>query len=280
MRGEAFSSRRAETPDTYVLRTALNAVIAEYKMTPRGLRFIAPPGPAKRAESECRQRALEAAQCRGIDALGTEPLLDLALRCLHALNRKAKHLRGLAWQYTDPTGECHVSAGRLTQTSIYAVKDAFLEALLRAGRARAETFTVTRASRRMYCDGCGREWVGDSRCYECQDDSGSPLLETQRWFIIESGTYRFHCRWLDDELAALATPCEPHDPDQPTREVPDVRLASEGEPLAEVVQMHAVRVATARIGVPAGERSAGAPRHESDEHDATPQVTRPMEVSK
>ncbi len=167
---------------------------------------------AERAAEETRQRHArgDAALRVELATMSVDTLLPRALDSMFALNRRAKHLRH----------------DRPATARIYASKDAFLGAMVRAGRARVETFDVRRASGAMHCRCCSRSWVGDPWCYACGLSSGSG--EPERWFVVDcGGRYRFHQPRLPDDLAALAVPVPAHEPTQPPREVPDIGISVE-----------------------------------------------------
>jgi len=163
-----------------------------------------------RVDARARQSAVLLSE---LGTLSTDALVSRALECMHALNRQAKYLR---------------AAGRAATQPIYDLKDVLLGAMIRAGRAQVYAFETTRVSRQMFCRGCGRDWVGDSYCYECEDDTGEATVETVRWFVVDcGGGYRFHSPSLPEDLARLANSIEPHDPNQPLREIPDLGLTEE-----------------------------------------------------
>jgi len=233
----------------FVLRSNEGAILAEYEVGERGLRGLPLPGPIAREEARARMWP-------AISELNADALMDLALECIQAANRYAKHLRGRCAYDIDgrPT------PSKVNQTEIYDVKDAFLTALLRAGRARAETYTIERESRSMSCGACGRDWVGSDWCYGCQQRSGSSEAALERWFVVQAGGYRFHQPSLPADLAAQAVTCEAHDPDQPVREVPTVRFGDAELTLED--ELEVVRRATRSVAVAA----ETAPEVEGDSH--------------
>ena len=160
--------------------------------------------------------------------LGDEALLALSVRALHALNRRAKEKRDRAdsirWSRRM---SAVIDAIRSEIDSIYTLKTAFLDRVVRSGVARVEAIDVE--SRRVTCHGCGRSWVGDSWCHACCDDTGEHDSDT--WYIVECQGHRFHQPPSEATAAmrSIAQPGEPHDPTQPARETPDVGLTIEAQ---------------------------------------------------
>lgn len=151
---------------------------------------------------------------RQIAHLSDDVVLDLAPICLHAENRRAKHLRGV----------------RTATYEIYDVKNAYLEAAVVSGQFdRVERFERTSEREvgwECYC--CGREWSGRSDfCYGCRDASCTGVLtvvESKTWYIVQIASYRFHqpgdrCNCTVFDRHALAV--RPHDPTQEIRDVPE-----------------------------------------------------------
>lgn len=148
----------------------------------------------------------------GLQTLPDDDLVDLALRAMHALNIRVKHQRGaemvLGMIEELPDGDrfpqvrdAALSVAMQTDR-IYALKDAFLDALVAVGRATVARFRVER-----------------------------PGEEEKVWYLVTSGDYSFH---VPDEAAgpsirAAAAETPPHDPYQETREAPDTGLTLEEE---------------------------------------------------
>jgi hypothetical protein len=163
-----------------------------------------------RAEQE-RRRQAEKAVLGDVEQLPLDQHIRLALECLHAANRAAKHPNHA---YSRPM--------------IYGVKDAFLSAMIRVQGATVGTFEIQQNGRHQTCADCGHEWVGDGYCYSCDDDSGVSSREVRRWYLVDCGSgYRFHKPNLDADLAKRAVPIEPHDPTQEPRTIPSVRFRGE-----------------------------------------------------
>jgi hypothetical protein len=206
-------SRTREVRDAIARRPRLDALRE---------RRLAELRAAEQAEAE-RQRVIE----RRIAALDLEPLVALAVDSLHARNRAAKHHRG-SYEAADT----------------YDAKDALLTALVRAGRGRVESFTISRESRWRCCMNCDRSWIGGGTCFGC-NGRADRVVASETWFVVIAGRHRFHQPRLAPDLQALATPCEAHDPDQPLREVPEVHLGS--EKLDGRMQLYAIEHAIARL---------------------------------
>ncbi len=186
---------------------------------------------AKAARKEAERRLADQALRADVFRLSLDEHVRLALECLHAANRAAKH--------ADHTHE---------QSMIYAAKDTFLSAMIRANLATVETFAIEQASREQVCTCCGREWVGDGYCYACDQDSGMPASRSRRWYLVDCGSgYRFHQPNLAADVAARAIRIEPHDPTQEPRSIPTVHLGKE-RPLDVAMQLTVVRSAAERLG--------------------------------
>ncbi len=216
----AALSRTREVRDAIARRPRLEALREQRVL--RTEQCLVERRAAEHAEAE-RQRALE----RRIAALDLEPLVALAIDSLHARNRAAKHDRR-SYEAADT----------------YAAKDELLSSLVRTDRARVESFTISRESRWQYCGNCDRSWIGGRICFGCET-SVAGRVESETWFVVIAGRHRFHQPRLATDLAALATPCEAHDPDQPSREVPEVHLGD--EKIDGRMQLYAIKHATARL---------------------------------
>ena len=185
---------------------------------------------AKWAREQEERTQLERAVIDDVVQLPLDEHLRLALECLHAANRAAKH-----------------AAHAHERFRIYGAKDALLAAMIRSNRAAVATFEIEQASRRQICVECGHEWVGDSYCYSCDDHTGEAGRERRRWYLVDCGSgYRFHQPNLDPALAARAVPIEPHDPTQEPRAVPSVRLGA-GRTLDLEMQVKVVLSAAERL---------------------------------
>lgn len=137
-------------------------------------------------------------QLETLSELDTEDLLSRAVEAMHALNRRAKTKRDQAQEYR------RASFSRAIQhelDSIYELKDRFLEACLRAGKATLTTFDLER----------------------------EPNMHTETWYVVAVGGHRFHQPSVAVDLVAMATPEEPHDPTQPAREIPKVGLTIQAQ---------------------------------------------------
>lgn len=157
----------------------------------------------------------------GVDDVGFMPAcddaghvdeVDVGLRALEALNVRVKHFRG-AEMVLDlieglPDGDrfpqlkdAALSAVAETER-IYALKDAFLDALVAAGRATAARFRVE-----------------------------PPAEEAQDWYLVTAKDYSFHVPGdvAGPAVRAAAVEVEPHDPYQEAREVPETGLTLEEE---------------------------------------------------
>lgn len=172
-----------------------------------------------------------------LDELTDDQIAQRAPECLHAANRAAKH-------------------SPADQGTIYTVKNAYLLATVQAG-ASLYQFKVTKACTYGWvtCECCGHSWVGRDydRCYAC---GGDGILdddtETQTWFVVEVDGYRFHQpeEYSDLDWPEKAALCEPHEPTQPPREIPEVHIGSLSmslESLLAVVQ-RATQILKARYG--------------------------------
>jgi hypothetical protein len=187
-----------------------------------------------------RRRTPTEKQVEGLKGLDDDALIARAIESLHSLNRRAKELRDRRNTFRRATFAKHLSDDIET---IYSLKDALLEALVLAGRATVGTFEIDRSEwdepSEHYCEFCGRSWFGDSWCYACQDDTGESIPET--WYVIDCGPgFRFHQPDVSEAVAARAVEIEPHDPQQPQREIPKVGLTI-------AAQKACVDMATARL---------------------------------
>lgn len=187
-------------------------------------------------------------QVEALAQLDQDQLVGKALEALHALNRRAKSKRDQRNEYRRAT---FAKALDHQVEDIYALKDAFLDALVLGGRAQLYTFTVTTRSLETTC-GCGRSWFGGGQCYRCHDD-GFQMPVEKRWFVVEGEGYRFHQPSVSSAAATLAMPIPSHDPNQPAREIPAVTVevqASLGKSKLTIdAQMACVRMATAALCV-------------------------------
>lgn len=174
-----------------------------------------------------------------IDVEGEE-LIKRSLEALHALNRRAKEKRDRLSTYRRATFS---RAVRDEIDRIYRPKDRFLEALIRAGYARVERFTIKRISG-WSCHCCDREWRGFGRqCFDC-GRAGQAKSVDETWFVIDCGRgFRFHQPALAADLAVMALEVPPHEPTQPAREIPKVGLTIEA-------QFRAIELAVERLSAP------------------------------
>jgi len=140
-----------------------------------------------------------------------EAPLDVALRALHAENRRAKHR--------------HADRER-----IYTAKDRLLSALVRGGRAQVAWFRVEHMARVSCCT--GTPFPSGEACYACgQVVTGELVAET--WFLVSlgDGRFRFHVPPRSEAsvvcAARAATRADDHDPTQEAREVPDTGMTAD-----------------------------------------------------
>jgi hypothetical protein len=169
------------------------------------------------------RRTLTDNQVVDLQALDNDRLLVRSLDALHALNRRAIEKRDRRNRYKNLDFADAIEA---EIEAIHDYKTRFLDALVGAGLAHVETFTVERRSSRVSCIQCHREWVGDTLCFKCGDDTGERNVETETWYVVTCGLYRFH--QPEEEatkcMVASARTVPPHDPSQPQREIPQVGL--------------------------------------------------------
>ncbi len=153
-------------------------------------------------------QAVEQAEVDAINVLSDEIILRRATYYLHALNRAAKHVRGT------------VEAKR-----IYAAKDLYLTALVRARKATLGSFQREQESSSHTCRNCSNQWYGSDHCYNCDDNTGCAELELVTWYVVDcGGGCRFHQPRVAFDLQHLATPIVPHNPNQPERRIPFVSV--------------------------------------------------------
>lgn len=185
-------------------------------------------------------------QVRALDLLTPDQLLGKALEAMHSLNRRQKEKRDRAKTYRRATFS---QALRNEVAETYALKNRFLAALVASGRARVEVFNKTRRDPTFF--GCidynhdfyvrvSTEYKDEEiedielTCHRCGgtacvvDDDG---LSVEPWYVVQIGTYRFHqpSTSASPKLREVAVPCEPHDPTQPRREIPNVGLTIEAQ---------------------------------------------------
>jgi len=174
-------------------------------------------------------------QIEELTQLNDDDLVETALDSIFALNRRAKKLRDTRKEYRRAS---FADSLEFEISAIYTTKDRFLAALALAGRAKVSVYELTRTAGYSCCN---RSWWGSSaKCRRCGGE-GSPKIETKKWYLVDcGGHYRFHQPQVPDEVAALATPMEPHDPTQPQREIPEIDLTIEA-------QKTCVRIATERL---------------------------------
>ncbi len=187
------------------------------------------------------ERQIEA--LRGLD---TDQLTNKALQAMQALNRRAKAKRDNRNEYRRAT---FAKALEREIEEIYSVKDAFLDALVLAGRAKLCTFSVESTAPETYCHACDRTWFGGGECYGCGCE-GEVLPDRNQWFVVEASGYRFHQPSMCDAAAALAKAIPPHNPEQPAREIPEIVIETASGKVAKLTisaQMECVRMATAEL---------------------------------
>jgi hypothetical protein len=163
-------------------------------------------------------------QLQQLAHLGDEELLARACASLHALNRRAKHLRE---ETHSRLGEPDQKRARIEH--IYALKTRLLDALVRAGRARVEHFDERSTAARWSCASCHRTWEGIQASCPCgrAGTKGEALSFFHvRWFLVSIGEYRWH---VPESSATAAMKqrsrkCEAHPSYQPPREIPRVGL--------------------------------------------------------
>ena len=190
--------------------------------------------PAKKARRTPTQR-----QVAKLTTMTDEGIVVAALEAMHALNRRAKKVRDQRNTYRRAT---FARALDYEVEAIYSLKDAFLTAMVRAGRARVEVFSVTRHDG-YECFSCGRTWGGSNdECFRCIA-SGIPIVAHDTWYVIDCGNgRRFHQPEVPRDVAAVAVAVEPHEPTQPAREIPTVGLTIEA-------QRECIRIAIQRLAV-------------------------------
>ncbi len=174
--------------------------------------------------------SLTSKQIAKLQSLGREKLILTAIEALHALNRRAK--------------KCRDNNQVSKKDEIYRLKDRFLDAAIRAGIATIETFEVPGSKYyRFCCPLCEREWNGPqfrerelndvSHCRgcDCYDNEveGELQQNIDRWYVIACLGYRFHQPRIALDLQVQAISCEPHDPNQPQREIPICGLTIEAQ---------------------------------------------------
>ncbi|MBN4054918.1 hypothetical protein JYT15_00255 [Acidimicrobium ferrooxidans] len=174
-----------------------------------------------------------------LSAANDEGVIRTALTALHSLNRRAKEKRDRAERYRGATFSDKV---REEIEGIYQLKDRFLEALVMAGRARAYWFTNRREWSSWYCPGCGKGLPPSSECYDCRCEAveDEPLIEVERWHLIECCGYRWHMPRACETIRRVAEKTEAHNPDQPQREIPNCGLTIEA-------QHKVIKMATTRL---------------------------------
>ena len=192
---------------------------------------------SKRRSAAAKQGAVGQGTIRQVCAAGqldTDGLVALALRALHALNRRAKKYRDVLREgragSSDSADDLHRDLGR-----IYVIKTTFLDAMVRAGRAQVETFIHEREGAKCWhCADCDRDWGGeDDTCNGC--DGSGELYEdegsVETWAIVHVGSYRWHQppREVTPAMLAVARPGVEHDPAQPAREIPSIKLTIEAQ---------------------------------------------------
>jgi len=172
-----------------------------------------------------------ARQVSSIELMDEDAVLLLARQCMRAQNRRAKHHRRdrvVVWD----GDEAYMGRSAIVE-QVYTLKKRFLMAWVEHDQAlRVEHFTRRRV-RGWECFNCERSWGGGEHadeCYSC-GDSGSPILATEDWFIVDlEGGYRFHQPGNElpeaglSRYLSIAVEVEAHDPDQPLREVPYLGL--------------------------------------------------------
>ena len=176
-------------------------------------------------------------QVEALALLENDPLIAKALDAMFALNRRAKKIRDTRNEYRRASFS---KALEREMEAIYALKDDFLVAVVLAGRAKVFVFEVERQDG-WHCECCGRYFYSsDPECFGCGCDA-EPDMDVEDWYLIDcGGHYRFHQPDVTEQVAALATPMEPHDPTQPQREIPKIDLTIEA-------QKTCVRIATERL---------------------------------
>ena len=163
----------------------------------------------QRAKAETRK----VRQLARVAKLKDEQSLELAPLALHAENRRAKH---------EPWN----------RDRIYSLKNRYLVALLRAGQGQLLSFVHEQDEPTgiVGCLSCGHVWDGwrSGECFCCRRGIGVPDArpELVTWYLVEVGGHRFHqpSRFLPVDLRGLASPTDSHDPTQPPRDIPQVKL--------------------------------------------------------
>lgn len=181
-------------------------------------------------------------QVQALDLLTPEQLLARAMEALHALNRRAKEKRDRVNEYRKSSFS---GAVQREIDDIYALKNRLLAALVAADKARVFVFKqIHHGAAEFECPWCERTFHvrvpwgyqpegAAAWCYRC--DTEADLIDdgryTSSWYIVEALGYRFHQpdESATDKMREVAEPCEPHDPTQPQREIPDVGLTIEAQ---------------------------------------------------
>lgn len=169
-----------------------------------------------------------------LSALNFDELFAQSVKCLHALNRRAKRYPA-------------------TSSAIYALKNRFLRAAVAAGVADVERFTLERLTGYFHlcdCDGfdggtAGRSWYSgsyESYCRACGDRSfGEPQKAIRVWYLVRVLGHGFHQPGpADPVLDAVAVSVEPHDPTNYNSEIPKIGLTI-------AAQQRCVELATAGL---------------------------------
>ncbi|HQP39535.1 MAG TPA: hypothetical protein PLI95_30335 [Polyangiaceae bacterium] len=176
-------------------------------------------------------------QVEALTVLDDDALIAKALDAIFALNRRAKKIRDTRNEYRRASFS---KALEHEMEAIYGLKDEFLAVMVLVGRAKVFVFEVERQDG-WYCACCGRYFYSsDPECFGCGCDA-EPDMEVEDWYLVDcGGHYRFHQPQVPEQVAALATEIESHDPTQPQREIPEIDLTIEA-------QKTCVRIATERL---------------------------------
>lgn len=168
----------------------------------------------ERAKATAQRRA-EEAEVRDREAIASyvascPSRIEAAMRALHMLNRRAKHL------------------DRDSREPIYDAKSALLLRVTRAGLSTVESFDVQRTTREYVPYSYDAEIEG--QYYEEQEEGEwTSVTYTETWHVVECEGYRFHVPpWTTPGTLyeQLAKPIASHDPSQPAREVPEIGLTA------------------------------------------------------
>lgn len=112
-------------------------------------------------------------QIAKLSQMSPDELISKATEALRCLNRRAKKIRDDRSEYRRASFSTTLA---LQIAKIYNIKNKYLAAMIRAGRASVYTFE--REANGMVCTCCGKTWGGDSEyCYTCVSGAWSTFLK-------------------------------------------------------------------------------------------------------